>query len=442
MDYESTQRNITMAMVGDCLIHRALSCYREAAFLELRRLMWEADVTYANLEGVVHQYESGPGARPGGYWTAFHPRNLEELKWLGIQLVSTANNHSLDYGQWALLNTLRRLDQTGLACAGTGKSLWEARAPGYLEVAAGRVALISATSTFEPHYSAGEQTPQVKGRPGANTLGSVREHVVDRETFDYLRRLGERLGDEARKELARQYNIFPLPEDTDTQHHFLGQRFVVGDAFTVRSRCRPKDKEAILRRVEDAARMAEWVMVAVHCHEYDMEPESPPLFLQEFARACIDAGAHAFIGHGPHFLRGIEIYQGCPIFYSLGNFIVELENVPRHPAQLYEQYGLGLDALPSEMIARRIGDEAYHMAAHPRYWRSVLPVCRWEAGKLREVRLHPLDLGFRKPWGARGRPMLAEGDVSREVLEKLGELSRPFGTEVRMKDGVGVISLA
>ena len=33
MDYESAQRDITMALVGDCLIHRAVSCYREDAFL-------------------------------------------------------------------------------------------------------------------------------------------------------------------------------------------------------------------------------------------------------------------------------------------------------------------------------------------------------------------------------------------------------------------------
>ena len=440
MDYESAQRDITMALAGDCLIHRAVSCYREEAFLELVRLMREADVTYANLEGVTHQYEAPPEPRPGGYWTAFHPRLLEELKWMGIQMVSTANNHSMDYGEWGLTNTLKHVDLVGLGHAGTGRTLFEARAPGYLEVAAGRVALVSATATFETHYRAGEQSPQVTGRPGANCLGSVREYVVDRETFGYLRQLGERIGDEARKERARQYNIFPVPEDTDTQYHFLGHRFVGGDTFTVRSRCNPRDKEAILRQVRDAASMAEWVIVAVHCHEYDLEPETPPLFLQEFARACIDAGAHCFVGHGPHFVQGIEVYEGRPIFYSLGNFIVELETIFRHPPDVYQRYDLGLDSLPGEMIARRLGDEAFHMAAHPRYWRSVLPICDWKGGKLRQVRLYPLDMGFKRPWAARGRPMLASGEVKEEVLEVLIRASEHFGTEVRRVDGVGVIT--
>jgi hypothetical protein len=43
--------------------------------------------------------------------------------------------------------------------------------------------------------------------------------------------------------------------------------------------------------------------------------------LRRWARAVIDAGADAVIGHGPHVLRGIEFYGGRPIVYSLGNFL-------------------------------------------------------------------------------------------------------------------------
>jgi hypothetical protein len=43
--------------------------------------------------------------------------------------------------------------------------------------------------------------------------------------------------------------------------------------------------------------------------------------LRRWARAVIDAGAHAVIGHGPHVLRGIEFYRGRLIAYSLGNFL-------------------------------------------------------------------------------------------------------------------------
>jgi hypothetical protein len=42
--------------------------------------------------------------------------------------------------------------------------------------------------------------------------------------------------------------------------------------------------------------------------------------LRRWARAVLDAGADAVVGHGPHVLRGIEFHRGRPIAYSLGNF--------------------------------------------------------------------------------------------------------------------------
>ncbi len=43
--------------------------------------------------------------------------------------------------------------------------------------------------------------------------------------------------------------------------------------------------------------------------------------LRRWARAVIDAGADAVVGHGPHVLRGIEFYRSKVIAYSLGNFL-------------------------------------------------------------------------------------------------------------------------
>ena len=64
--------------------------------------------------------------------------------------------------------------------------------------------------------------------------------------------------------------------------------------------------------------MADWVIVSVHCHESGTHRDEPPAFLEAFARAAIDEGADMFFGHGPHVTRGIEIYKGKPILYSLG----------------------------------------------------------------------------------------------------------------------------
>lgn len=52
--------------------------------------------------------------------------------------------------------------------------------------------------------------------------------------------------------------------------------------------------------------------------EYSTDPTDET---RAFARACLDAGADAFIGHHPHVVQGVEWYQNKPIFYSLGNFV-------------------------------------------------------------------------------------------------------------------------
>ena len=64
---------------------------------------------------------------------------------------------------------------------------------------------------------------------------------------------------------------------------------------------------------------ADVVVVSYHGGvEYQPQPTDET---RAFARACIDAGADAFVGHHPHVAQGVEWYAGKPIFYSLGNFV-------------------------------------------------------------------------------------------------------------------------
>jgi poly-gamma-glutamate synthesis protein (capsule biosynthesis protein) len=56
-----------------------------------------------------------------------------------------------------------------------------------------------------------------------------------------------------------------------------------------------------------------------------------------------------------------------------------------------------------------------------------------------KIVLHPIDLGFGRSRGQRGRPVLAGPAESTEVLTLFRELSKPFGTEIAIEDGVGVI---
>ena len=92
--------------------------------------------------------------------------------------------------------------------------------------------------------------------------------------------------------------------------------------------------------VRSAAGLADYTIVTIHAHEGGRDRLLPADFLVTFARAMVDAGADMFVGHGPHVLRGIEIYKGKPILYSLGDFIFQNETLMRLPSENYETYDL------------------------------------------------------------------------------------------------------
>ena len=83
---------------------------------------------------------------------------------------------------------------------------------------------------------------------------------------------------------------------------------------------------------------AAWVVVSLHAHEQGATKEAPAGFIGVFARRMIDEGADVVVGHGPHLLRGMEIYRGKPIFYSLGNFVGQNELTYKLPSDSYETF--------------------------------------------------------------------------------------------------------
>src|SRR5207245_9664546 len=157
---------------------------------------------------------------------------------------------------------------------------------------------------------------------------------------------------------------------------------------------------------------------------------------------AIGAGADAFIGHGVHQLRPIEIYKGRPIFYSLANFFWSDIQEPI-PADLYQEYrgllaeafgdpGKATDADLSALLnATEFNDE--------RYFQSVLAVSRFEKGRAAEIRLYPIDLGYGMKLTKSGVPHLAPPAEARAIIERLQRMSRPFGTTITIEQSTGVI---
>src|SRR6201992_633268 len=138
MAYTEDSGDITFAFTGDAMPTRRVSVHAEPEFLALAELLRGADVSIANSETLYHQFEGYPVADSGLYGTyvTTHPDVIDDRRWLGLDLVSTANNHCVDYGELGLLASLDNLDQHGMPHAGTGRSPAEA-APPWLPPATG-----------------------------------------------------------------------------------------------------------------------------------------------------------------------------------------------------------------------------------------------------------------------------------------------------------------
>jgi poly-gamma-glutamate synthesis protein (capsule biosynthesis protein) len=453
MIYQADKGNCTIALAGDTMLTRKLTPFKEEQFLALRELLRGADVAFANLEGTVHTWDEGtPGITQGTFMTT-EPNLLEDLKWLGISMVSCANNHAFDYGEDGVLANIRHLHDAGIAHAGTGRNLAEARAPAYLDTPNGRIALVAATATFRPWNQAGEQRPDLRGRPGVNPLGFQTTYHVDRAAFDQLKRISRELGFEKGHERARKhfYSNKEIPDTHSAELSLLGNRYSLGEGFAIETKANERDLQDNLRWIREARRQADWLVVSVHCHEFGgaslltagnrAELEETADFVTRFAHQAIDEGADLFVGHGSHFPMGIEIYQGKPIFYSVGNFIFQNETVGFFPADAYERFDLDLKATPSDFLdARTAGGKKGH-PSDPAYWENMFAACEFSGGKFKEIRLYPIDQGFGRPRPQRGRPVLAEGAAADRVLERVTRLSKRYGTKVAVRNGVGMIEL-
>jgi poly-gamma-glutamate capsule biosynthesis protein CapA/YwtB (metallophosphatase superfamily) len=453
MIYQADKSNCTIALAGDTMLTRKLTPFNEKQFLALRELLRGADAGFANLEGTVHTWDEGtPGITQGTFMTT-EPKLLEDLKWLGINMVSCANNHAFDYGEGGVLANIKHLEDADIVHAGTGRNLAEARAPAYLDTPNGRVALVAATATFRPWNQAGEQRPDLRGRPGINPLGFQTTYRVDAAAFDQLKRISRELGFEKGHERARKhfYSDKEIPDARSAELSLLGNRYLLGEGFSIETNASERDLQDNLRWIREARRQADWLVVSVHCHEFGgaslltagsrAELEETAGFVTRFAHQAIDEGADVFVGHGSHFPMGIEIYRGKPIFYSVGNFIFQNETVGFFPADAYERFDLDLRATPSDFLdARTAGGKKGH-PAEPAYWENMFAVCEFAERKLKEIRIYPIDQGFGRPRPQRGRPVLAQGEVAKRVLDRVARLSKRYGTEVAVRNGTGIVAV-
>ncbi len=422
----------SMALTGDAIITRKLSVYNEPPFLEMIKLIRSADVAFTNFEMLLHDYEPYPMHKSGGTYMRAEPSMAKELIWAGFDIVSTANNHTGDYGSEGMRLTLKYLNDYGLVNAGAGESLEEAREAKFIETSKARVALVSCASTFPDHSRAGTSRGDTNSRPGLSPLRFNTEFIITKEHFDNIKKL---------KKDTEPLKFSKKDENSLTEINFSGRNYKVGKENEIITKTNQKDLKEIERVVGSSVHMADYTIVSIHAHESDEKKSVPAKFLIEFSRKMIDAGADVVVGHGPHVLRGIEIYKGKPIFYSLANFMFQNETLLRVPEENYAKYNLGTEAQINDWNSKRYANDTRGFPTEREIWESVIAVPKWNKGDLFKIELYPITLGFRKKRTIRGRPMLANEVLSKKIIYDLIERSKPFGTKIEYKDGIGIIKI-
>jgi poly-gamma-glutamate capsule biosynthesis protein CapA/YwtB (metallophosphatase superfamily) len=120
------RKSITLLGIGDILIDRKQP---ETIFKHVAEVLRSGDITFANCE----QMYSDKGYPSPVHASYSDPRNLPALLYAGIDVVSLANNHTMDWGPEALLDTMSRLKKMGLPYVGVGKNIAESRQSVILE---------------------------------------------------------------------------------------------------------------------------------------------------------------------------------------------------------------------------------------------------------------------------------------------------------------------
>src|SRR4029079_5318309 len=132
------------------------------------------------------------------------------------------------------------------------------------------------------------------------------------------------------------------------------------------------DLTRILRSVRNAKKVSDFTIATIHAHQNQSVAEEfhlstrAPSFLVDLAHQTSDNRADAFVGHGPHTLRGIEIYRGKPIFYGMSEFFREMQ------WELEEELG------------QADGSSSARGANGAQSHESILGVSRYDNGQLSE----------------------------------------------------------
>ena len=424
---------------GDYLAQ--LNVDRDDDFKAIRDFVCTGDTRFVNLETSI--FKDGDKSIYGNQFsggTYLHADSsiLEDLKDYGFNILSFANNHAFDFAVNGLLSTRKAVLDAKIVNAGVGIDLEDASAPAYLDTEHGRVALVAVNSTLvDPVVIAGIKSEKFIGRPGINPLREERSIQVTEKQFETLKDIVSQSKVNAALEISRSEGYSaPAKEGELTIGNTV---FFAGSEAKTISRPNKTDLNRILNSIDKAKANADFVLVSIHAHSVcGNRKEDIADFLVDFAHACIDRGADAILGHGPHILRAVEIYKDRPVFYSLGDFILQCDYVQTAPADFYEKNGVEIDCPIEELFYKRSAGGTRGLKYTRKANESVIASFEIQAGKLKDVSFLPIDMGF----GDESRKGCPSPAFNAGIIERLAQLSKPYGTEIIVgDDGLGHVRL-
>lgn len=428
----SMKGDFTLVVIGDMLYSHPLADSPDKELQQVIEIVRSGDFAVSNQEGVFLDVEAfqGTGYGSGQLWG--EAALARDMKAMGVDLISVANNHATDFGFEGLLETMRLLDDAGVVHAGGGRNLEEARNAGFLDTPNGRVALVAAASTYKPNARANDAFGELNARPGISTLRLRTVNLVTPEEFAMVRRLAT----------LRASPREPAPAEGAKEIEFGGQVYRVGQGALVSYEMELYDHAGLLKAVRDAKAQSDLTLFAMHAHEsptgLDDDTPAPPDFLSRLFHNAVDAGADVVVGGGPHSLRGIEIYRGRPIFHGVGVFYIsgEIKALQETALQVFPdpETGRAPAPKPEEQSVRAGGNPAS-------WYDGLVAAVDYQDGRARRVRLYPLDVGNTYDRSRRGIPHLADPRTARRILENLQEWSAPFGTRMTFDGSVGIITI-
>jgi hypothetical protein len=436
----------TLAGIGDFNDHHPFADAEDPGFDSLVKPLKDADVSIADMEGAMVDSANPVSGMPN---TA-----IADLKALNIRMMTQANNHGMDLGAEGVFSTSALLDKAGIVHVGTGKDLQEARAARFLVTPKGIVGMVGmfsidvGTNPAPARNSAATYaTAGVPGAPGVNALHLTTYNLVTADQLQALRQIRDSIY--ARRDEVHN-PVDPLPEnDPANQIELFGTLYKVGPkpgglSYTMD----PKDMQEILRTIRDGKDYADFMIATIHCHQNSLSfqhysfDNNVPDFLVDLAHKTIDAGADAFVASGVHTLRPVEIYKGKPIFYGVSNFIFS-ENLTSASGPGFPGPG---GASTTDSAGNRANSERREWRIlpwpqNPDNMEALLVTCRYDKGRLVEVRLYPADLGqdMSRPPSRMGMPMTPSPETAQKILAKVQAISKPFGTAIAVENNVGVI---